>query len=92
MAGACRGRLGQRVRGERVVGVRGQVEKADIETEGFKNGMRSQKGPLSLSILSAWAITRVAMNCGVEKVDDGMNSGRSGRPPPHLTDQEEILS
>ncbi len=70
------------MQGERVVGVRGQVEKADIETEGFKNDMRSQMGPLSRSIL------RVAMNCGVEKVDDGMNSGRSGRPSPHLTDQE----
>lgn len=34
------------MQGERVVGVRGQVEKADIEIEGFKNGMRSQRALL----------------------------------------------
>jgi len=76
---------GCRVKGWR--GVRGQVEKADTETEGFKNSRRSQRSLLVVqrSILSAWGITREAMNCGVEKVDDGMNARRSGRHSPQVS-------
>lgn len=68
-------------------GVRGQVEKADTETEEFKNSRTSQRSLLVVqrSILSAWGITRAAMNCGVEKVDDGMNARRSARHSPHVS-------
>lgn len=60
-------------------GVRGQVEKADTETEEFKNSRTSQMSLLVVqrSILSAWGITRAAMNCGE------MEARRSARHSPH---------